>query len=101
MICIPATAIGINLPNSNWIRNEHGSKSVSIGNITDAYAKAAHGNGFNEEFVYSQTERELMDKLRRSDRKPAYRSARMFGTWLGQIATGSRPGRAKGLWIYD
>ena len=58
----PATAIGINLPNSNWIRNEHGSKSVSIGNITDAYAKAAHGNGFNEEFVYSQTERELMDK---------------------------------------
>lgn len=58
----PATAIGINLPNSNWIRSVHGSKSVTIGNITDAYNKAAHGNGFNEEFVYSDTERELIDK---------------------------------------
>jgi len=58
----PATAIGINLPNSNWIRDQHGSKSVTIGNITDAYNKAAHGNGFNEEFVYSDTERELLDK---------------------------------------
>ena len=52
----PATAIGINLPNANWIRSQHGSKSVTIGNITDAYNKAAHGNGFNEEFVYSQAE---------------------------------------------
>lgn len=58
----PATAIGINLPNSNWIRSVHGSKSVTIGNITDAYNKAAHGNGFNEEFVYSNIERELIDK---------------------------------------
>ena len=58
----PATAIGINLPNSNWIRNMHGSKSVTIGNITDAYNKAAHGNGFNEEFVYSDVERELLNK---------------------------------------
>ncbi|MDL2212910.1 dipeptidyl peptidase 3 [Bacteroides sp. OttesenSCG-928-E20] len=58
----PATAIGINLPNSNWIRSTHGSKSVTIGNITDAYRKAAYGNGFNEEFVYSDTERELMNK---------------------------------------
>ena len=58
----PATAIGINLPNSNWIRDQHGSKSVTIGNITDAYNKAAHGNGFNEEFVYSDVERELIDK---------------------------------------
>ena len=58
----PATAIGINLPNANWIRNEHGSKSVTIGNITDAYAKAAHGNGFNEEFVYSEAELKLLDK---------------------------------------
>lgn len=58
----PATAIGINLPNSNWIRNHHGSKSVTIGNITDAYNKAAHGNGFNEEFVFSDTERQLIDK---------------------------------------
>ena len=58
----PATAIGINLPNANWIRNEYGSKSVTIGNITDAYNKAAHGNGFNEEFVYSDVELELLDK---------------------------------------
>ena len=58
----PATAIGINLPNSNWIRSHHGSKSVTIGNITDAYNKAAHGNGFNDEFVYSDAELQLIDK---------------------------------------
>lgn len=58
----PATAIGINLPNTNWIRSHHGSKSVTIGNITDAYNKAAHGNGFNEEFVYSDAELQLIDK---------------------------------------
>lgn len=58
----PSTAIGINLPNSNWIRSVHGSKSVTIGNLTDAYNKAAHGNGFNEEFAYSDAERALMDK---------------------------------------
>ena len=58
----PATAIGINLPNANWIRSHHGSKSVTIGNITDADNKAAHGNGFNEEFVYSDAELQLIDK---------------------------------------
>ena len=58
----PATAIGINLPNANWIRSHHGSKSVTIGNMTDAYNKAAHGNGFNEEFVYSDAELQLIDK---------------------------------------
>ena len=58
----PATAIGINLPNANWIRSHHGSKSVTIGNITDAYNKAAHGNGFNEECVYSDAELQLIDK---------------------------------------
>ena len=57
----PATAIGINLPNANWIRAHHGSKSVTLGNITDAYNKAAHGNGFNEEFVYSDAEIQLID----------------------------------------
>lgn len=57
----PATAIGINLPNADWIRARHGSKSVTIGNVTDAYNKAAHGNGFNEEFVYSDTEKELIE----------------------------------------
>ena len=58
----PSTAIGINLPNANWIRSRHGSKSVTIGNITDAYNKAAHGNGFNEEFVYSDAELQRIDK---------------------------------------
>ncbi len=58
----PSTAIGINLPNSNWIRSVHGSKSVTIGNITDAYNKASHGNGFHEEFVYSADELALINK---------------------------------------
>lgn len=58
----PSTAIGINLPNSNWIRSVHGSKSVTIGNLTDAYNKVARGNGFREEFVYSDTERLLLEK---------------------------------------
>ena len=58
----PSSAIGINLPNSNWMRSRHGSKSVTIGNLTDAYNKAAKGNGFREEFVYSQAERDLLEK---------------------------------------
>lgn len=57
----PSTAIGINLPNSNWIRKQHGSKSVTIGNLTDAYNKAAHGNGFNEEFVIDEATRNMID----------------------------------------
>ncbi len=56
--CYPATPIGINLPNANWIRKEYGSKSVTIDNITDAYNKAALGNGFNEEYMYSDVERQ-------------------------------------------
>lgn len=55
--CYPATPIGINLPNADWIRRDHGSKSVTIENITDAYDKASQGNGFNEEFVWSDKER--------------------------------------------
>ena len=58
----PSTAIGINLPNSNWIRSVHGSKSVTIGNLTEAYNMAALGNGFNEEFVYSDEERRLIEE---------------------------------------
>lgn len=60
--CYPSTPIGINLPNSNWIRSEYGSKSVTIENITEAYDKASEGNGFKEEFVWSQKERDLMSK---------------------------------------
>ena len=60
--CYPATPIGINLPNANWIRAAHGSKSVTLENITSAYGKAEEGNGFYEEFAYSPKEVELMKK---------------------------------------
>ena len=58
----PASAIGINLPNSNWIRQEYGSKSVTIGNLTEAYNKAAQGNGFRDEFVIDQPTVDLINK---------------------------------------
>ena len=58
----PSTAIGINLPNADWIRVQYGSKSITISNITDAYNKAAHGNGFKEEFVIDQDTLSLIEK---------------------------------------
>ena len=58
----PASAIGINLPNANWIRQEYGSKSVTIGNLTEAYNKAAQGNGFRDEFVIDEETISLMNK---------------------------------------
>ena len=60
--CYPATPIGINLPNANWIRKNYGSKSVTIENLTEAYYQAAQGDGFNEEFMLSDAERELAKK---------------------------------------
>jgi dipeptidyl-peptidase-3 len=60
--CYPATPIGINLPNADWIRREHGSKSVTVENITEAYDKASQGNGFSEEFVWSDREMNLLEK---------------------------------------
>lgn len=60
--CYPATPIGINLPNADWIRRDHGSKSVTIENITQAYAEASQGNGFNEEFMWSDAECEAAKK---------------------------------------
>ncbi|MDR2385850.1 MAG: dipeptidyl peptidase 3 [Tannerella sp.] len=60
--CYPATPIGINLPNANWIRERYGSKSVTIENITEAYDKASEGNGFREEFVQSSKELDLIKK---------------------------------------
>ena len=60
--CYPATPIGINLPNADWIRKEHGSKSVTIDNITYAYKQAAKGDGFNEEFAYNREEINLINK---------------------------------------
>ena len=58
----PSTAIGINLPNADWIRVEHGSKSVTIGNLTDAYSKASRGNGFMQEFAIDDETRALIDR---------------------------------------
>lgn len=58
----PSTAIGINLPNADWIRAEYGSKSITISNITDAYNKAAHGNGFKEEFVIDKETLLMIEK---------------------------------------
>ena len=58
----PSTAIGINLPNADWIRAQYGSKSITISNITDAYNKAAHGNGFREEFVIDEATLRLIDQ---------------------------------------
>ena len=58
----PSTAIGINLPNADWIRAQYGSKSITISNITDAYNKAAHGNGFKEEFVIDADTLEMIEK---------------------------------------
>ena len=58
----PSTAIGINLPNADWIRAQYGSKSITISNITDAYNKAAHGNGFKEEFVIDEPTLALIEK---------------------------------------
>lgn len=58
----PPTAIGINLPNSDWVRAEHGSKSVTIGNLTDAYNQAAKGNGMLQEFAYGKEEVDLIEK---------------------------------------
>ena len=58
----PATAIGINLPNADWIRVQYGSKSITISNITEAYNKASHGNGFKEEFVIDSTTLDMIEK---------------------------------------
>lgn len=58
----PSTAIGINLPNSDWVRREHGSKSVTIGNLTHAYAQASHGSGFDKEFIIDEPTRQFISK---------------------------------------
>lgn len=62
--CYPTTPLGINLPNSNWIRAAHGSKSVTIENVSEAYAASVQGTGFTEEFAWSETEIELLKKYK-------------------------------------
>ncbi len=93
----PASAIGINLPNSNWVRAEYGSKSVTIGNLTDAYNKAAHGNGFLQEFVIDDETLRLLRPLPRHLRRPAYRPARMPRAWKRQTPAGRGPGCPESL----
>lgn len=87
----PSTAIGINLPNANWIRSRYGSKSVTIGNITDAYNKAAHGNGFNEEFVLSQAELDLINKYADTTDELHTDLHECLGHGSGQILPGVDP----------
>lgn len=93
--CFPATPIGINLPNADWIRKEHGSKSVTIDNITYAYDKAAHGNGFNEEFVLSAEDRERMDKYGKLADDLHTDLHECLGHGSGQLAPGVKGGELK------
>ena len=93
--CYPSTPIGINLPNSNWIRVSHGSKSVTIENITDAYDEAAKGNGFNQEFAYSQEEIESMNKYLSLTDKLHTDLHECLGHGSGQLLPGVDPDALK------
>ena len=88
--CYPATAIGINLPNADWIRKEHGSKSVTIDNITYAYDKAAQGNGFTEEFVLREEDRERMAKWGKLSDDLHTDLHECLGHGSGQLAPGTK-----------
>ncbi len=96
----PATPIGINLPNANWIRAAHGSKSVTLENITEAYDKAAQGNGFNEEFVIDKETSDLMDKYLFITDNPPHRPPRMSWPRLRTPPPGSGPRCAQSPWLY-
>lgn len=93
--CYPSTPIGINLPNSNWIRANHGSKSVTIENITDAYDEAAKGNGFNQEFAYSQEEIESMNNYLSLTDKLHTDLHECLGHGSGQLLPGVDPDALK------
>ena len=93
--CYPSTPIGINLPNSNWIRVNHGSKSVTIENITDAYDEAAKGNGFNQEFAYSQEEIESMNNYLSLTDKLHTDLHECLGHGSGQLLPGVDPDALK------
>ncbi|MEG0806975.1 MAG: dihydrofolate reductase [Alistipes sp.] len=93
--CFPATPIGINLPNADWIRKEYGSKSVTIDNITYAYEQAAHGNGFNEEFVLRAEDRERMDKYGKMADDLHTDLHECLGHGSGQMAPGVKGGELK------
>ena len=93
--CYPSTPIGINLPNADWIRKEYGSKSVTIDNITYAYDMAAHGNGFNEEFVFRAEDRERMDKYGKLADDLHTDLHECLGHGSGQLAPGVKGGELK------
>ena len=93
--CYPATPIGINLPNADWIRKEYGSKSVTIDNITYAYDMAAHGNGFNEEFVLRADDRAVMDKYGKLADDLPTDLHECLGHGSGQLAPGVKGGELK------
>ena len=88
--CYPATPIGINLPNADWIRKEYGSKSVTIDNITFAYKKAAQGNGFQEEFVLREEDRERMTKYGKLADDLHTDLHECLGHGSGQLASGTK-----------
>ena len=93
--CYPATAIGINLPNADWIRKEHGSKSVTIDNITYAYDKAAQGNGFMEEFVLRAEDRERMKQYGKLSDDLHTDLHECLGHGSGQLAEGVKGGELR------
>ena len=90
--CYPATPIGINLPNADWIRKEYGSKSVTIDNITLAYKKAAQGNGFQEEFVLREEDRDRMTKYGKLADDLHTDLHECLGHGSGQLAPGTKGG---------
>lgn len=90
--CYPATPIGINLPNADWIRKDYGSKSVTIDNITYAYDKAAQGNGFSEEFVLDQKDRDLANKYGKLSDDLHTDLHECLGHGSGQMAPGVKGG---------
>ena len=93
--CYPSTPIGINLPNADWIRKEYGSKSVTIDNITYAYDMAAHGNGFNEEFVLRAEDRERMDRYGKLADDLHTDLHECLGHGSGQLAPGVKGGELR------
>ena len=91
----PASAIGINLPNANWIRQEYGSKSVTIGNLTEAYNKAAQGNGFRDEFVIDEDTIRLMNQYEDINDDLHTDLHECLGHGSGQLLPGTDPDALK------
>ena len=91
----PATPIGINLPNADWIRKEHGSKSVTIDNITEAYAESANGNGFNEEFILRKEDRQRLAEYGGLSDNLHTDIHECLGHGSGQLAPGTKGGELK------